>query len=209
MTEDTGVIENVADSQNQQEVEQQSSQEYNWKAVNESLAQQKQDNNTVRQQLQEANNLIQQFKAEKEQQELGDPDDYATVGKVENRFKEKEAVLNQRLEYLEAKLSHPDYDDVINTHYMELAKENPRLNESVVKSPNASLIAYQLGKSRMEAKQKVKKDVDRVVENSKKPASINTAVGGGTSAMTQADKIASMSRDDFEKHVAKVMRNQN
>lgn len=205
--EHAGVMENVADSQ-EQLGQMNNSQDKNWKAVHETLAQQKQEANEVREQLRQAQDYIANLQKEKEEQiNSADLEDFSTKGDVMRLLKEKEAQFEQRLQYYEAKLQNPDYDSVINEHYADLAKSNPRLNQAVLSSKDASLLAYELGKARQLSKSKAQKEVDRIVENAQKPTSINNAVGGGASAISHADKIRSMTRQEFEAYTAKVMRN--
>lgn len=198
--EETGVAENVADSQDQQ-VDQESNQSHNWQAAREALAQKTNEVNTVNYALEEARREIDRLKSEMSQsQQYTDPDDYATVGHIQN----KEKQIQQRFDYLEARMTHSDYDDVINNYYSEIAREKPHLHQSIKDLPNASLLAYELGSARKLSKSKAQNDVQRIIDNSKKPASINGAVGGGASPMSHAEYISSMTREQFEQYRAKI-----
>lgn len=227
MTEEMGVTEEAAAPQ--PEAPQQSNQEMNWQAAQETMAQQKQaldqlnqQNQTYQQQL----NVFQNYMNQQQTQQVAQPsaspldfisdDDVVTGSEVKkafsSAFSEKEKQFNQRIEQQEQQLNllrmkaeHPDYQEVVQSA-IKMAETNPELAEAIRTSSNPGILAYQLGKANhvpQPSEQAVA--AKRIVENAQKPGSAAQAATGG-SALSQADYFMDMSPQDFEAHIAKVKR---
>ena len=226
MTDNPGVQETVAESQPATpEVEAQQSQEMNWQAAQQTMAEQKQaleqlkqQNQTYQQQLGVFQNYMNQQQASASQSSPLDSisdDDVITGGEMkramQSMLSEKERVFQEQMEAQKSQLAvmnlrsqYPDYENVVG-NTLKMAENNPELAEAIRTSSNPALLAYQLGKATAPQANQQAAQAQRIVENSQKPGSATHAATGG-SALSKVDYFMDMSDADFEAHVGKVKR---
>lgn len=220
MTEQEGVTEAVAESQQQES--QPNDQEVNWRKANETMAQQKQE----LEQLKQQNALLQRWAENQNQaqQQVAQPanpldsmseDDVLTVGEFKGAFstalEQEKAAMQRELQevrkqqtLMQYRSQYSDYDNVI-ANTMKLAEQDPALAEAIASSKNPQLLAYRLGKPEYERQQQEAQKAQRMLENAAKPGSVANASTGG-SGISSVDMILNMSDEEFEKRIASVKR---
>lgn len=228
MTEETGVTEEAAAPQAEPQEAQQSNQEVNWQAAQQTMAEQKtaleeaqRQNQTYQQQL----NVFQNYMNQQQQQQVAQPaaapmdtfsDDDVMTGADMKRalgsmMEQKEQQFQKKLEEQQSQLAvmgmrsqYSDYDQVVQ-NAIKMAETNPELAEAIRTSSNPGLLAYQLGKAHAPQANEQAAAAKRIVENSQKPGSASQAATGG-SALSKVDFFSDMSNQEFESHIAKVKR---
>ena len=136
-----------------------------------------------------------------------DGDDIPTVNELRREWQAKEATYQERLDELQFAQSHPDYAEVINKFALPLVQQKPHLAQGLNGASNKAMYAYELGKMAQAMQQQVapapqvNPNAQRMVENSKKPASL--AQAGGQNALSQSDYYATMSDTEFAKFASR------
>ena len=136
-------------------------------------------------------------------------DDIPNVAEFRREWEQRETQYKAQLEELQVQQSHPDYVEVLQKFVGPLIQQKPHLAESIRRSSNPALAAYDMGKMAQMAQQvqpvieapKVNENAQRMVENSKKPGTLSQA--GGQSVLSKADYFASMSDAEFYKMAQK------
>lgn len=135
-------------------------------------------------------------------------DDIPNVGELRREWESKEANYQARLEELQVAQQYPDYAEVVEKFALPLVQQKPHLAQGLQGASNKALFAYELGKmaQQMQIQQRSSPAspnmaAQRMVENSRKPASI--AQTGGQSTLSQADYYATMSDNEFAKFASR------
>lgn len=220
MTEQQGVHdETVAESQGPEE--QHSDQQINWRAAQETMAEQKRQMEFLREQN---NVLLQRWNENKQtgsQPQEADPfngmnpDDVLTVAEFKSAFQrsldaEKQSLKSeldetrQMLKRLDMRTKHSDFEDAIQSAWEEL-KNDPALAEAVASSKNPQLLAYRLAKKGTEQNTRKQAEAAKMLENAAKPKSVSQASTGG-SAMSAVHAINNMSDEEFNRHISQIKR---
>lgn len=231
----TGVVDSVAESpvaveeaptEVQEVVDVQSEpseKELNFKALRETIAQEKAEREAEKLRFQQEIEYMRSQLAETKQvpkkSVLDDErdDDLLTVGKYRQTQQEYEQLLKQqeenyrlKLNELEVKLKHPDYDEVLEKYSIPLLKNNRDFARAFQTAEAKAQFAYDLGKKEMllaqyhEMQQKPQQPVEtqssqkaeRIVANASKPQTLSNARGGQPS-LSKAEYYASMSDAEF------------
>lgn len=140
-------------------------------------------------------------------------DDIPNVSELRREWNQREVMYQQKLEELQVAQQYPDYAEVISNYALPLVKQKPHLAQGLNGAENKALFAYELGKmaQKMQMQQPVpgaptpqpNANAQRMVENSRKPASL--AQAGGQNVLGQADYYASMSDAEFVKFASRHM----
>lgn len=201
-----------------------SEKEFNFKALRDSIAQEKAEREAERQRYQqELENMRAQIadtRAEPRKGVLDDlnDDDLVTVEKFRQvqqeqnqRYQEELATL--RFENLEnrARLQHSDYNDVMEKYSIPLLRNNRDFARAFQNAENPAEFAYEIGRMQMNsmprepvAEPQISQRAERIVENARKPGTLSSARGGQPS-LSKADYYGSMSDKDFAQLVSKNM----
>ncbi len=233
MTEQQGAQEEtVAESQGepsaQAENQQVPQQEINWKAANETMAQQKQENELLKQQynqlLQRQQEILNQQQQSQAKPETPNPfanmdkDDVLTVGEFQGVFnsalqQEKQTLASEldtvkkELKLMSYRSQHSDYDNAVQSA-LKKAETNPALARAIASSEDPHLLAYELGRAdvvKQQQQQQQQAETARMLENAQKPGSVSQAQSGASS-LSGVDYIMNMSDEEFEKRIANVKR---
>jgi len=144
-------------------------------------------------------------------------DDLLTIGKFrqtqaqyEQQLKQQEENYRLKLNELETKVQHSDYDEVMDKYAIPLLKNNRDFAIAFQNSENKASFAYNLGKMMKDSQPRPQAPVEtegsqkaqRIVENSSKPATLSSARGGQT-ALSKAEYYGSMSDAEFNALVEK------
>jgi len=242
----TGVVDSVAESpvaievvpseepQEQiasagKEIQEPSEKELNFKALREAIAQEKEDKLRIQQELDFMRSQLAETKQVPKKGVLDDErdDDLLTVGKYRQTQQEYEQLLRQqeenyrlKLNELEVKMRHPDYDEVLEKYSIPLLKNNRDFARAFQTAEAKAQFAYDLGKKEMllaeyhEMQQKPQpvesqpsQKAERIVANASKPGTLSSARGGQPS-LSKAEYYASMSDAEFgalvEKNLTEV-----
>ena len=218
-----GVSQNqIVDSN--EKVEDTSGKEFNFKALRDSIAQEKQEREAERlryqQELENMRYQMQQIQApqQAESDPLDDLDgsDLLTVNKFrqaqqmqQQRYEQE--ISNLRYENLEnrARLKHTDYNDVMEKYSIPLLRNDPDFASGFRNASDPAEYAYKIGRMIMQSEQQrqpepqISRDAQRLVENARKPATLSN-VRGGQQAISTAELYETMSDKDF---AALVQRN--
>jgi hypothetical protein len=115
----------------------------------------------------------------------------------------------------------PNYQQLIKDHLPTLISENPMVMDTIKSSSNPLVTAVQFAKTRadMLAKQQaaapaaqttaptsVMDEISRIIENQGKPGNPGTGVGTPAAAVSLAQRIGSMSSEEFAEMKEKVKR---
>jgi hypothetical protein len=217
--EQVALKEEVASASNESE------KEYNFKALRESIAQEKAERESERLRYsQELEYMRGQIAAQQQPAQKQNPleddrdDDLLTVGKYRQAQAEYEQMLRQqednyrlRVNELETKVQNPDYDEVMDKYAIPLLKTNRDFAMAFQNSENKASFAYNLGRMHRDSQQReqtppqqpeVSQKAQRIVENSSKPGTLSSARGGQPS-LSKAEYYASMSETEFNALVEK------
>lgn len=201
-----------------------SEKEFNFRALRESIAQEKAEREAERhryqQELESMRAQIAETRAEPRKGVLDDlaDDDLMTVEKFrqvqqeqQQRYQEELSVL--RYENLEnrARLQHPDYNDVMEKYSIPLLRNNRDFARAFQNAENPAEFAYEIGRMQMNsmpkepvAEPQISRAAERIVENARKPGTLSSARGGQPS-LSKADYYGSMSDAEFAQLVSKNM----
>lgn len=201
-----------------------SGKEYNFKALRDSIAQEKAEREAERQRYQqELENVryqMQQMQApqEAESDPLDglDSDDLLTVDKFrqaqhQQQQRYEQEISNLRYENLEnrARLRHTDYNDVMEKYSIPLLRNDPDFASGFRNASDPAEYAYKIGRMMMGTEQarqpepQISRDAQKIVENARKPSTLSN-VRGGQAAISTAELYETMSDKDF---AALVQRN--
>lgn len=219
-SENTGVNESVAVTQG----EHISDKEANFAAMRETMAQQKARNDELELQnryLQQQTALYESTINERRQQEAQklpwetiSDDELLTGAHFKSSMQNGLSMMERRLQQAEERLKqetfkarHADYNEVVGLTLKE-AESNPALAQAIKSSSDPYLLAYTMGKRQQDLlaernRQAKVAEAERVIENSKKPGSVNS-VHSGSAPLSKADRMLSMSDRDFEEYIARV-----
>lgn len=195
-----------------------SDQERNWRALREKAA---------RAEELERENAYLRGKTERESERQAEPDEfskldddeYLSKAQVKKYLEEFEAKNQQKFAEINfandqerMRMQHKDYDEVVNNYSVDLIKNNPYFNVQFKGASNPAAYAYQIGKAARMEKQMMqpkeapiepeRRNAERIVQNSRKPATLSSA-RGGSPQMSQADYWATMSESEFLSKVNK------
>lgn len=155
------------------------------------------------------------------QQQVEDPfakladDDLLTAGDYKRTLSEikkaqEREIRTLRMEFSEqrARDKHNDYDDVIETYFADLVRQNPGLLDTVMSHKDPGESAYRLAMTHPNFQANVQKDaakkiVQKINRNADTPKTLG-ARGGGQNRTPSHDPYSQMSDDDFEKHVNSI-----
>jgi hypothetical protein len=210
-----------ADASNPMEIP--SDKEMNFRALREELASIKADKERLA-------NEFEGFKRSQVQRQPEPPrkraideisnDDLVTGAQFKQIMAEREAEHQLMLGELQAKAKYSDYDEVTAKYGIPLIEQEPDLAQGFLAAQNKASYLYKVGKQAQEASeyrkmmqeqqtQQVVRETpqpsvkaQKMIENSRKPGTLSNAVGG-SSQMSQADYIASMSDAEFYAYVQK------
>lgn len=189
-------------------------QELNFKALREEVDRIKSERDEFRQNLDLLRANVQQHQQPQPTQEpkkfldgLSD-NDVPNVAELRKAFEERESQYQMRIEELQVKQSHSDYDEVLEKYTAPLLRQKPHLAEGIYGARNKAMYAYELGKM-AQGQQHLPPPVQtqpsvtaqKIVDNARKPG--NLAQTGGQSVLSQADYYASMSDQEFMKFASK------
>lgn len=229
----TGVVDSAAVSPAVEEVSQEapivdaqpepSEKELNFKALRETIAREQSEREAERLRYQQDIDFMRSQLAQKPVQEnrnvLGEDrdDDLLTVGKFrqtqaqyEQQLKQQEENYRLKLNELETKVQHSDYDEVMDKYAIPLLKNNRDFAIAFQNSENKASFAYNLGKMMKDSQPRPQAPVvnegsqkaQRIVDNSTKPGTLSSARGGQPS-LSKAEYYGSMSDADFNALVEK------
>ena len=197
--------------------------ELNFKALRDSIAQEKAERETERlryqQELEMMRSQMQQIQAPEERRtdplEGLDDDDLLTVDKFrqaqhEQQQRYEQELASLRYENLEnrARLQHSDYNEVMEKYSIPLLRNNKDFARAFQNADNPAEFAYNLGRMQMgssvpkEPEPQVSKEAERMIANSNKPGTLSSARGGQPS-ISKAEYYASLSDKDFAEMVMK------
>lgn len=202
-----------------------SEKEYNFKALRDSIAQEKAERESERlryqQELENMRYQMQQMQPEKK--EVSDPldglekDEWLTVDKFRQAQKWQQKQYEQEIADLktqnlenQARLRHSDYDEVMEKYSIPFLKNDTNFAHGIRNAPDPAEYAYQIGRMRMdidkarEPEVRQSRDAQRLVQNSRKPVTLSN-VRGGQQAISTAELYETMSDKDFEALVRKNM----
>lgn len=214
------IQDQIADSSKM--VDEVSEKEFNFKALRDSIAQEKAEREAERHRYQqELENMRAQIANSREEPRKGALDDLAdddlmTVEKFrqvqqEQQERYQEELNTLRYENLEnrARLQHSDYNDVMEKYSIPLLRNNRDFARAFQNAENPAEFAYEIGRMQMNSMPKqpslepqISQKAERIVENARKPGTLSSARGGQPS-LSKADFYASMSEKDFQDMVAK------
>ena len=208
------VVENQA-------LEQDSDKEMNFKAIREQLAQLKEERDWLRSEFANKKNEYREPEAPRERYEdkIAD-DDFITGAQLKQSLQQKEAEYQKQLEQqelylqeLKVKSQHSDYDEVTAEYGLPLIEKEPDLAQGFLASKNKAAYLYKIGHMAMMAdkgksgnapQQRPAEAARRMIENSRKPGTLSSDVGGA-SQISKAEYYATMSDEDFYSLVQKNM----
>lgn len=200
-----------------------SEKHYNFKALRETIAREQAEREAERLRYQQDIDFMRSQLAQKPVQEnrkvLEDErdDDLLTVGKFrqtqaayENQLRQQEENYRLKLNELETKVQHSDYDEVMDKYAIPLLKNNRDFAIAFQNSENKASFAYNLGRMMKDSQPRPQAPVEtegsqkaqRIVENSNKPGTLSSARGGQPS-LSKAEYYGSMSDADFNALVEK------
>lgn len=201
-----------------------SDKEYNFRALRESIAEQKAEREVERrryeQELYEMKyQLNQQLQAQKQPEKSAldglDNSDLLTVeafkkAQYEQQTRYQEEINSLRYENLEnrARLQHSDYNEVMEKYSIPFLRENRDFARAFQAAENPAEFAYQLGRLQQGTQStpppvqetQARENAERIVQNARKPGTLSSARGGQPS-LSKADYYASMSESDFARLV--------
>lgn len=139
----------------------------------------------------------------------GMEDDYIpSVKEIKKEWSQREQLYQSRIEELTVAQQYPDYAEVLQKYVSPLTRDKPHLVQGALRAENKAMALYELGKmaqgfeqARSVPTQQVHPDAQRIVDNASKVGTLSQA--GGTSVLSKADYIATMSDTDFMKFAAK------
>lgn len=203
-----------------------SEKELNFRALRESIAQEKHEREAERLRYQQElefmkSQVAQMQKPEKRILDDQQDDDLLTVGKYRQAQQDYEKMLRQQEEAyklkvneLEAKVSNPDYDEVVEKYSIPLLQNNRDFAIGLQTAENKAKYAYELGKMYRDSQLKAQiapapvqetqmsRRAEKIVENASKPGTLSSARGGQPS-LSKAEYYASMSEAEFNALVSK------
>ena len=214
INEETGVTEGVAEPIVDE-------QAVNWRQAQETMAQQKREiedlrrgTQTYAEQVAVLKNYMDNQNISKSQQKSYldsiDASDFVTGADLQKSIVEREknyqntiSSLENKMKILEMKAKDPTYDELAR-ETIKMAENDPELAKAIQTSANPQYLAYALGKARKDAvKPPVNKEIESLLKSSEKPGNAARAPGAG-SAVSRADFFSTMSKSEFEAHIAGV-----
>ena len=240
----TGVTEPVAEDQAVQEetseasvdhspgaaemVEDGHDKEYNFRALRESIAQEKAERELERrrheQELERMQYQIEQMSRSTNESQISrksaldglEGSDLMTVEAYKKAQEEQygryqEEITALRYENLEnrARLQHSDYNEVMEKYSIPLLRSNRDFARAFQAAENPAEFAYQLGRMQQNTQapqpmvqNQAQDNAERIVSNARKPGTLSSARGGQAS-LSKADYYASMSDAEFAEMVQK------
>ena len=198
------VGEPVAQAQPQaQEAQAVSDKELNFRAIRESNDELKRQNEFLRMQMMQQQ---EQSKPQSESQPKFRDDDLLTYGeyqKLQMSHAQEKAALKAKIDEIEIRAKHADYNEVIRKYLPDVLQEDPDLAFAIKDNPRMHELAYTLAKASPKYHQeKLAKQnasaMDKIVENASRPQPATSR-----KTMTTHDeetRLASMSDEDIWKH---------
>lgn len=212
-------VDQIVDSDKM--VDNTSEKEFNFKALRESIAQEKAEREAERQRYQyELENMRSQINSRAEPQKGALDDmsegDLMTVEKyrkaqAEQQQRYEAELTTLRYENLEnrARLQHSDYDEVMDKYSIPFLRNNEDFARAFQVAKDPAHFAYTLGKMQMtpEPTQRapepqISRDAERMIQNAKKPGTLSSA-RGGEPTISKADLYSQMTQAQFDALVAK------
>lgn len=178
-----------------------SDKEINFKAIREANENLKRQNEFLQMQL------MQQEQARSQPQDrpsLKD-DDLLTYGeyqKLQSSFEREKAQLKQKLDEIEMRSRHSDYNEVIQKYLPDVLQDDPDLAYAIKDNPRMQKLAYRLAQSSPKyhqerlAKQNAS-SIDRIVENSTRAQPANARKN--ITVQDEEARMLSMSDEDLWK----------
>lgn len=204
-----------------------SEKEFNFKALRDSIAQEKAEREAERhryqQELETMRSQMSQMSSTTNENQISrkDPldglsgDDLLTVDKFrqaqqEQQQRYEEELTTLRYENLEnrARLQHPDYNEVMDKYSIPLLRNNRDFARAFQNAENPAEFAYEIGRMQMASTQQkapepqVSQEAQRIVANANKPGTLSSA-RGGQPTISKADYYGSLSDKDFAAEVLK------
>lgn len=120
--------------------------------------------------------------------------------------------VSREMAFMRFSGDHPDFIEAINTHLPAMIRENPGLLKSLLKSPNPLAAAFDMvaksepyraarAKSGSKGPDDLASAVTRILKNAEKAGATGT---GGRAPFSPADRIRSMSPDEFRAFTEQV-----
>jgi len=151
-----------------------------------------------------------------------DDDEFLTVAdakKLLQAIPQQPAVdpnLYKEIQMLKLSVQEPQWQNIIQTYLPEMINQNPMLGQLIQMSPNpleAALSVAKLNPRYVQAQQQsqgvqqntdVLSQLDQLIANAQQQPASPEQFGGG-SAIDKADRFATMSDEEFDKHVQAVL----
>lgn len=199
-----------------QQGQQQSSKDYNFKALREEVSKMKEEREYWKGQAEA-------YSKQPAQQEPANPyesldwDDSKDVQKafqsLRNENERMRDEMKDAVKALTTRADRKDWDQMVTNHVPELTNKNPIFAEMIQKASNPYEAAYLLAELNSRASQPVQPqqpamvngNAQRAINNASKPQTLASVGGGGT--LSSADYYASMSDDDFMKIASRNLAN--
>jgi len=217
------VQDHIADSSEM--IDTVSEKEFNFRALRDSIAQEKAEREAERQRYQQELEMMRsqiqnsQGNIPVKKGALDDlaDDDLMTVQKFravqqEQQQRYQEELNSLKYENLEnrARLQHSDYNEVMENFSIPLLRNNRDFARAFQAAENPAEFAYELGRMQqaMQVREpsppepQINRQAERIVENARKPGTLSSA-RGGQPTLSQADYIAKMSDKEFAAYVQK------
>lgn len=199
-------------------------QEYNFKALSESVERLKAEREAEKREYQLQLDMLRANLSSKQPPQESpkqrpmfdgmDENDIPNVGELRKAWSERESAYNERIEELQVQNQFPDYAEVITKHGKHLAETDPVFLQGLRGAENKAMFAYKYAKREQEFQEMKGKlnnqsvqapqksmDAQRIVENARKPGTL--AQAGGQSVLGKADYYETMSDQDFMKFASK------
>jgi hypothetical protein len=129
------------------------------------------------------------------------------IQKLDNRYQN---AYNE----LQVTTQNPDYSKTIKEYLPKVIENNPALKTAIMSSSDPYTLSYELAKAVKDKgskkatkgeKEENMSDIDKILENAKKPGSASQHAGAG-GGLTAGDVYAKMSDEEFEESVADILR---
>lgn len=155
----------------------------------------------------------QQVPAKAEESEFED-NDVLTYKDMKGIIQKLDKRYQNAYNELKSSTQNPDYSKTIKEYLPKVIENNPSLKNAIMSSSDPYTLSYELAKAvkdkgskkaTKDEKQENMSDIDKILENAKKPgsASQHSGAGGG---LTAGDVYAKMSDEEFEKSVQDILR---
>ena len=132
-----------------------------------------------------------------------DDDEPMTKGEFKRKLSAEKNAFTAAIANIHAALEKNDFQTVIKEKLPKVLQSNPEMLDILKSLPPhlQSRVAYYFGKTHAEEN----KEEPKTTGNAAKPKPISPSAIGGSAAISAASKYASMSDEDLEKELARVL----